>query len=541
VSATGAKRSDTVADLIEIGNRERAAEDVEAAAETFAQILRVDSENVDGHIGLGWVRSRQRYYVDAARHYLTAAKGRPLDPWLYAEAGRLHLLNFTPEDAVGPLLRARELEPGQPDLDVDIGRAYVALGDPASAIPYFDEADGLRPGDPSIVTHLANAHAEVGDFDRAAELLRTVIDLGGEVPYALFRLALTSRGESATRLLPEIDAQLAEVGQRSRQAMLLHQGAFKVRLDAGDFPAAYEHLTASKQLTRRPAPRGERERLADQTMRIFTKEFLASRGDWGDTSETPVFVIGMPRSGSTLVETVLAAHPSVTSLGERNYVDIAAHQLWYGNGAPTEYERRVRALQRDGVQALAADYLDRTRMLTPRGRRAINKMLPNYQHVGLIRLMFPRARFIFCRRSPLDACWSIYSNPIEHGHPYASSMDELAWQYALSLRYLEHWRREVPGSTLEIEYEVFVGDLQHQAERLLAFLGLPWTDDCLRFQEQDRVVQTMSYQQVRQGLYTSSIGRWRAHREYLQPLIDALLAQGVIAESDLDDPATGPT
>jgi hypothetical protein len=120
-------------------------------------------------------------------------------------------------------------------------------------------------------------------------------------------------------------------------------------------------------------------------------------------------------------------------------------------------------------------------------------------------------------------------------------MDELAWQYALSLRYLEHWRREVPGSTLEIEYEVFVGDLQHQAERLLAFLGLPWTDDCLRFQEQDRVVQTMSYQQVRQGLYTSSIGRWRAHREYLQPLIDALLAQGVIAESDLDDPATGPT
>lgn len=523
----------TVAELVEVGNRERAAGRLDPAIAAFQAAIRLDPGHPGAHAGMGWARSQQRYFVDAARHYLMAAEQRPDDVALVWQAGRLHLRNYTFEDAVGPLLRARDIDPANADIGIDIARAYVGVGAPELAIPYLDEALRLRPDDPEVLSHLASAFAETGEFGRAGELFRRVIDVGGDVPYALFRLALNARNEPGAPLRGEIEAALQEVEAGSRPEMLLRQGAYRVCADTGDWPAAYDHLLASKRLTRGGFRRDHRRRLEDQTTNLFTAAFLAERATWGDADETPVFIVGMPRSGSTLVETVLAGHPSVTSLGERNYVDVIAHQLWYGNGAPDEYEHRVRALSRADVAALAVDYQRRAQMLSPRGRFAINKMLTSYQHVGLITLLFPRARIIHCRRSPLDSCWSIFSNPIEHGHPYASSMDDLAWVYAQSLRYMEHWSQVVPQSVIDVEYEQLVGDLRGQTERLLGFLGLPWSEDCMTFDRRERSVQTMSSLQVRQGLYTSSIGAWRRHREFLAPLIDALLLEGVIDEREL--------
>lgn len=525
----------TVAEFVALGDHERGEGRLDAAASAYQAALQREPTHTGAHVGLGAVRERQRFFTDAARHFLAAAVQRPDVAALFWHAGRLHLRNFTYEDGIGPLLRARAVDPLNVAIGVDIARAYVGLGAPELAIPYLEEALHLAPDDADVLSHLAGALTEIGEYERADEHYRRVIELGGDASYALFRLALNATKEAAAALRAEIDTAIERVDGNSRAALLLRQGAHRVCAETGDWPAAYDHLLASKQLTRGAFDRDFRRRLEQQTTELFTADFLRQRSTWGDAEETPVFVVGMPRSGSTLLESVLSGHPSVCSLGERNYVDVIAHQLWYGNGGAGEYEQRVRALNSTDVAALAADYQRRAQMLAPRGRFAINKMLTSYQHVGLIMLLFPRARIIHSRRSPLDSCWSIFSNPIEHGHPYASSMDDLAWTYAQSLRYMEHWSEVVPDSVLEVHYEEFVADLRGQTQRLLDFLGLPWNDACLAFDRHERVVQTMSARQVRGSLSTSSIGRWRRHREFLTPLVDALLREGVIDGRELAD------
>lgn len=525
----------TVDELVALGDHESGEGLLDAAVAAYQEALRREPHHVGAHIGMGRVRAQQQYFPDAARHYLAAAEQRPDSASLLWQAGSLHLRNYTYEDGIGPLLRARSVDPNNAALGADIARAYVGMGAPELAIPYLDEALRQRPDDPYILSELAGALTETGEFERANELYRRVIDVGGDAPYSLFRLALNATKETAAPLRGEIDAAMERVDGNSRGALLLRQGAHRVCADLGDWPAAYDHLLASKQLTRGGFDRSFRRRLEQQTTGLFTAGFLRERGTWGDAEETPVFVVGMPRSGSTLLESVLAGHPSVSSLGERNYVDVIAHQLWYGKGGADTYEQKVRALDRADVGAFAADYQRRAQMLAPRGRFAINKMLTSYQHVGLIMLLFPRARIIHCRRSPLDSCWSIFSNPIEHGHPYASSMEDLAWTYAQSLRYMQHWTEVLPDNVIEVQYEELVADLRGQTQRLLGFLGLPWNDACLAFDRRDRSVQTMSARQVRGNLSTSSIGRWRQHREFLEPLVGALLREGVIDEQDLAD------
>jgi hypothetical protein len=226
----------------------------------------------------------------------------------------------------------------------------------------------------------------------------------------------------------------------------------------------------------------------------------------GDASRAPIFVIGMPRSGTTLVEQMLASHPDV-----------------YGAGEQVLFDQAVSERGTDDLAALGRRYIELIDQIAPHDKRVVDKLPSNFRFTGLIQLAVPRARIIHCMRNPLDTLFSIYVTLFSGRQDFAFDQREIARYYRAYARLMEHWRTVVsPEVLLDIAYEDLIADLEAQARRILAFCDLPWTDAVLRFHETARPIRTASFHQARQPIYTSSIGSAEPYRAFLRPLIDEL-------------------
>jgi hypothetical protein len=243
----------------------------------------------------------------------------------------------------------------------------------------------------------------------------------------------------------------------------------------------------------------------------------------GAVSDLPVFIVGMPRSGTTLIEQIVASHPDVTGAGElsalRHVVD--AHGMfpeWLAalSDGPGEAAARV-------LEQLGRDYLARTVPLARGGARLVDKMPGNFALAGLIALMLPGARIIHTRRDAVDTCLSCYTKLFGGDQPFTYDQAELGRFYRAYERLMAHWRALLPPERfIEVDYEAVVDNVEYEARRLIEFLGLPWSDACLNFHQDRRVVRTASANQVRRPIYGTSRGRWRAYAAYLGPLLGAL-------------------
>jgi hypothetical protein len=238
-------------------------------------------------------------------------------------------------------------------------------------------------------------------------------------------------------------------------------------------------------------------------------------------SEQPIFVVGMPRSGTTLVEQVIASHPLVFGAGER----AAFEEVVTAAVKPGEpgYPRMVPPMTADDIRTLGTEYLARLNRVVPNGQRFTDKMPGNFTFAGLIHLALPKAKIIHVRRNPPDTCLSIYATSFEQPPKYAHDLGELGRYYRTYERLMAHWREVLPdGVMLDVQYEDVVNDIEGQARRLLSFCGLPWDDACISFQNRKGAVRTASAYQVRQPLYRRSMERWRGYEKHLGPLLAAL-------------------
>jgi len=228
----------------------------------------------------------------------------------------------------------------------------------------------------------------------------------------------------------------------------------------------------------------------------------------------------MPRSGTTLVEQVLASHPAVHGGGElTTLADIVREQAGLRS---CTYPRVLADLEAAEVSALGAEYVRRLRALAPGALRVTDKMPGNFRFLGLIRLALPGARIIHCRRNPVDTCLSCYQQNFHEGHAFTNDLTDLGRYYRAYARLMEQWRRIFPGQFLEVDYEGLVTDFERESRRMLEFAGLPWDDACLRFHQTPRSVDTASRWQVRQPLYRRSVERRRNYERHLGPLREAL-------------------
>jgi tetratricopeptide (TPR) repeat protein len=269
-------------------------------------------------------------------------------------------------------------------------------------------------------------------------------------------------------------------------------------------PAAYEHL-------------------ANSQIEYFTAERIRSLPKSTIRDEKPVFIVGMPRSGTSLVEQIVASHPAVHGAGELDFI----HHIWVGlldmlSANFSDYPKCLDKLTSDHLDGLADVYLSPLTAMNPAAQRITDKMPLNFFHLGLISSLFPAARIIHCTRDPMDTCLSCFMTHFIHPQPFKHDLRHLGHFYRLYERLTDHWKRVIELPMLNVCYEQMVAEPETESRRLIEFLGLPWDDRCLKFHETKRSVATASIMQVRRPIYETSIGRWRHYERHLVPLKSAL-------------------
>jgi hypothetical protein len=324
--------------------------------------------------------------------------------------------------------------------------------------------------------------------------------------------------------IDEAKRALAAGSLDTDQRATLNFALAKVLEEDGDFDAAFSCFQASNDL-RTGTDRYRSEQFSasvDRKITIFSEELFAAKAQIGSASEGLVFVVGMPRSGTTLVEQILASHPQVYGHGELTYLDRLPRSLPERLGGREPYPECVTALDAATVRDIAQEHIARLQRDGSDAVWNVDKLPQNFENLGLITLLFPRARVIHCTRDPLDTCLSCYCQDFGPRHAFTRNLEDLGRYFRDYQRLMTHWYATLPIPLLNVPYEELVGAQDVWSRRLIDFLDLPWDERCLRFYETKRPVLTASVWQVRQPIYASSIGRWRHYAAHLGPLFRGL-------------------
>jgi tetratricopeptide (TPR) repeat protein len=428
------------------------------------------------------------------------------------------------DDALGCYRATLASAPNSADAQHNVGTALAALGREDEALAAYDAALALDPAHAGALANKGNALKTLGRLDAARGALARAIALDPLAARAYLSLAECGPVRADDLLRGSLEALLRDhAAMPSPDRMHLHFALAKAYDDAAEPAKAFEQLCAANALKRRTVAYDEAATLAElETLRtLFTPAFLRSRAGSGVPGATPVFIVGMPRSGTTLVEQILASHPQVFGAGEIECLPEAIAVLTAR--AAGALPARLAALGTDGWRALGENYLRAIRALAPAAARITDKRPLNFAHVGLIHLALPEARIVHVRRDPLDTCLSCFAKLFGGDQPFAYDLGELGRYYRAYDGLMAHWRRVLPeGVMLELQYEALVADLEPQARRLLAHCGLAWDAACLAFHQAARPVRTASVVQVRQQLYRDAVGRAARYRRLLGRLIEAL-------------------
>ncbi|SOE99412.1 Tetratricopeptide (TPR) repeat [Burkholderia sp. OK233] len=494
------------------------------AAAVAQRAIELSPRLVDAYLNLAEVESSRHRHDAALRALDMLAAFAPQHPAaLVARAKALRQVERL-DEALAFARQAVTLAPTSAEAHNTLATVLQSLGQTDEALAQFEQA-ALLPGavaEEALVGR-ATLLMEAGRRDQAlAAFDRALGVFPGSVQ------ALAGRADARTFRVgdPDIAALEACRAEGERRSLTdrisAHFALGKAYLDIQDPERAFHHLDTGNRQKRSTfshdaAATGQwMERVA----KAFTPELYARLQGMGEPSALPVFIVGMPRSGTTLIEQIVSSHPQVTGAGELSALRLVVE----GSGF---FPDRVKALAGEGdgqfFRQLGEAYLSRVTPLAQGRGRLVDKMPGNFLHAGLIPLILPGARIIHARRDPVDTCLSCYTKLFSGEQPFAYNQTELGRFYRHYERLMTHWREVLPSDRfIEVDYEAVVEDLEGEARRLVDFLGLPWDDACLNFHDNRRVVRTASVNQVRQPIYTTSKGRWRTYAGYLGPLLDAL-------------------
>lgn len=399
-----------------------------------------------------------------------------------------------------------------------LGLIENARGDVLAAIAHFEDALRAEPNVADVESNLGYALAEAGDMESAIEHLRRAIALGPRNPrhYRLLLLVNPDALEAAhVAVLERLGTEPETLSKPQR--IELHFALGKIYDRQGRIDEAFAQFSAGNREKRADTPYDESRNLRffAGLPRILRPEFLAGLRGAGNPSDRPIFVFGMPRSGTTLIAQTLAAHPDVTSAGE-----LGIFSGLVDKGLPPINAATAAESVRSSVADLAYRYLTETESLAKGRSRLVDKTLLNFVLAPMINAALPNARLIYVRRDPLDTCWSTYTTLFSDNLMFAYDLGELGRYYRAQDALMDAWRRVLPADRfLEVRYEDVIDDLELQARRIVEFCGLSWSPACLDFHKCGGVVRTASVGQVRSPLYRNAIGAAQRYRRHLTELI----------------------
>jgi tetratricopeptide (TPR) repeat protein len=537
--------------------------DLATAERVYAKLTRLAPRDFNALHMLGVIRAQQKRFEEAehliARALLYGRSAEALSNHgnVLSELGR-H------DEAIRQLTQAVLLGPQSPENHFNLANAYVKaenlraaarafastislkpdfvdalqnyskvlreLDRPGEAAALLKRAISLNPGDAELHIGLGVILQELGEIDESKELLAAALQRDPSAAAAYYHLARASKVGPEDGLLARMEAQFPDrASLSSRSRAMLNFALAKAYEDAGRYDDAFLRLIEANRLVKAEVPydeAGERSRF--ERLRIaFTTELL-SDGNHGCPSETPIFIVGFPRSGTTLTEQILASHPGVHGAGETailaNVASSNVMNLDGGGGTMLTFPESLASLPKDRFRIAGEQYERQLRDGAPAVPRITDKLPANFMFIGLIHLILPRARIIHVRRDAIDTCVSCFFQRFrEKNVPFTYELGELGHHYRMYLDLMTHWRKVLPeGSFTEVRYEDLVDDLEGEARRLVNFCGLAWDDRCLSFHQTGRAVRTASVAQVRQPIFRTSVERWRRYEKFLAPLIEAI-------------------
>jgi Flp pilus assembly protein TadD len=456
---------------------------------------------------------------EAAKAYEKAARTDPGDFRASFSLATVHLRLGRPAEAARQLSHVTALRPDLFEAWHNLGAASQAADDWRAAADAYAGALALRPDADETRRQLAGALVVLGRTEEAVRQYRRLAQQQALRPWALSQIAVLDPAAATDADLAEL-MDAARGGAPDDETGIAVQFALGQVLERrGEDEPAWSAFAAGNRLKRArlqlgPEPPAailaEHQNAARRVREIYTREFLEQGQGAGLSTAAPIFVVGMPRSGSTLIDQILASHPDVRSLGEAAIL-------------PPLLERPG-ALGRSELRTLARRYLDDVRARGWRGAgRFVDKTLENYLHVGAIALMFPRAVILHSVRNTVDTCLSCYRQLFATGAETLYDLAEIGAEYVAYRGLMDHWRDVLPGRLVDVDHEALVADPQGQIRWLVTeACGLSWNEACLSFHAATRPVRTASASQVRQPIFRTSLGRWRRYEAHLKPLLDAL-------------------
>jgi tetratricopeptide (TPR) repeat protein len=512
---------------------------LQEAAVCLRDCLSRQPKYAEGHFNLGNVLVAMKRPQEAAVHYQEAIRLQPSFVPAYNNRGNVALALGQVDEAIEYFEQAARLQPDYAEACVNLGGALMERLEVAAAVKAYQQALRVQPDHARAHNNLAEAYLDLGDAREAQAHFREAVRISPDFIRPLLHLSANGFYSAAEPGVDEIKARLTDSRLSRDSASQLHFILGYLLDRAGAADEAFEHFRQGNALRRSllqengkafdPAANAE---AIDRLIAFFSSEFFQQTQGFGLMTEVPVFIVGMPRSGSTLIEQILSQHSRVHGAGEIKDVTRLVADLSARLGGADQYPECLAGLNGATAREFAEGHL---RQLTRRDEtvsRVTDKMLDNFFHLGLLAVLFPQARVIHCQRDPRDVCLSCYFQ-FFRGLRFTWDLNDLARCYRDYERLMTHWRHVLPIPMLEVVYEDVVADLESESRKIVAFCGIDWEERCLRFHENERMVRTMSRVQVRQPLYTSSVGRWRRYEAHLAPLLRSM------GQSPVLDPAGG--
>ncbi len=401
-------------------------------------------------------------------------------------------------------------------------------GEITLALPALEKANALLPNNAKILYEMGVVERISGNIEKSQDLIRRSLTLRPDFPAGLRTYGVDHKYEYGDEEFKRINKAAANLTEMSPEDQVqMHYGLAKAFDDVGELDAAYANYGIGGAKKRKVEVYNEKNnaKLFQIMAKVLNKDFFAAPREPGCDSDVPVFILGMPRSGTSLIEQILSSHPDIFGAGELKIMTSVLENISVG---PTrlrmnDVEPAFPYDDKASYEARGRRYLEQLSRLAPKPyKRIVDKMPGNFNFVGLIHLILPNAKIIHSERHPVETCLSCYRIHFAEGQQWSYNLRELGRYYKRYWHLMRHWRETLPGVMYEIKYEDNVADVEGSARALIDHLSLPWTDDCLRFYETERPVKTASASQVRKPIYNTSVNRWKKYEKYLTPLLEEL-------------------
>ncbi len=526
----------------------------ELAIEHFNRSINIADDNASVYSHLADAYTRLQRWEEAIKSYQAALAIQTEDGVTVIKLGNVFYAAQRWPESIPLYEQALAMQPGNALVHRNLGVSLLNLGQLQMALKCFEQALSLHPDYTDARMKLSEVLRQMGRAGEALVQLEQLIDLKPDETEAHISLALTLRQLGQTELaikrleqllvsrpdcsvayhhialikpkkelIPVVEKLVSRPNLSKENTIYCHFALGNLLNHSKSFDQAFSHFLKANTLQRETFsydPMGNAQNV-NSLIKVYSNGFFQSKRQWGSASRLPVFILGMPRSGTTLVEQILSSHALVHGAGELGAfpgVTLAiAQQLNYANPPP----ECMALIDRQMAEEYSARYLQELALHCPTAARITDKLPGNFLRIGLIKTLLPNARIIHCQRNPLDNCISLYFHCFQD-HKFSFELRELGQYYLQYQRLMSHWEKLFPGEIFNLQYEELVMDQERISRQLIDYIGLEWDEKCLDFHNNERDVMSSSNIQVRQPMYKNSINRWKHYKKHLQPLMEVL-------------------